>query len=409
MRSGWPRTYVDLAVACLGGLALVIPAGYWIAPVMLALGGVAFVRRWPLSQLSARDLALVAVLLLYGLVEWLIGLWHGAGTAAMHRMWPAWLAAIGLMALKVYPPRLAWLWAGLAIGGLATGCLALWQNLTGATRSGGFDPLDSILYGNFSLLTGLFCLAGLGWAWRRMHRALWVIGLFTGALGGLMASALSGTRGGWVALPLVLLVFYRGYLTGIAVRLRVAMLATFLLLVGGLYALPQTGVQARVEQAVRGMELYLAGEETRTSVGARLEMLRGASHLVIERPWLGWGNEGYQPAMRALGEAGVIGSWLGRFWHAHNDVMDAWAKRGLPGLLTLLALYLVPLWLFLPGLRDGDPARRALAVAGVILPVAFISFGLTYSFMAYSSGVVMYTSWLVVLWSAWQGLASKRA
>lgn len=408
MRSGWTITYVDLAVMCLGGLALIVPAGYWVAPVMLALGSITLLRRWPILQLQAHDLLLAAVLFVYGLVELLMGLWHGAGTVVMREVWPAWLAIIGLMVLKTYPPRLAWLWAGLAMGGLATGCLALWQNLTGATRSGGFDPLDSILYGNFSLLTGLLCLAGLGWASRRMQRSLWVIGLSAGALGGLVASALSGTRGGWVALPLAFLVFYRGYLTGISVRWRIAVLATVLVLVSGLYAVPQTGVQARVDQAVTGIKSYLAGSEKRTSVSARLEMLRGAGHLVAERPWLGWGNKGYQPAMRALGEAGVIGPWLGRFWHAHNDVMDAWAKRGFPGLFALLALYLMPLWLFFRGLHDADPSRRALAVAGVILPVAFIDFGLTYSFMAYPAGVVVYTSWLVVLWSAWQGSASQR-
>ncbi|HSP32123.1 MAG TPA: ligase, partial [Halomonas sp.] len=42
---------------------------------------------------------------------------------------------------------------------------------------------------------------------------------------------------------------------------------------------------------------------------------------------------------------------------------------------------------------------RALAVAGVLLPVAYIDFGLTQTLMEHNSGVMVYAFWLVVLWS----------
>lgn len=68
----------------------------------------------------------------------------------------------------------------------------------------------------------------------------------------------------------------------------------------------------------------------------------------------------------------------------------------------MLALYLVPVWLFRRGLRHPDVAHRALATAGVLMPVAFVDFGLSYSFLASQTGAVIYASWLVLLWALYR-------
>ncbi|MFY0990310.1 O-antigen ligase family protein [Halomonas sp. C05BenzN] len=394
----------SMALAFLGVAFLVLP--WWtLAAVPLLLGLAAWPRsgRPPTPFPGRRDLWVLAVLILYGLGWVLAGPWHGEGVRGLKEAWPAWLAALALVALSRFRLSSGWLWGGFAVGSLATGGWAVWQRLVeGVRRADGHEPLHAILFGNLGLLAGLICLAGLGWALGRERHRGWALLLAAGGVAGLTVSALSGSRGGWIGLPLALWVLYRGHGPRLAVRWQLAGFGVLALLLAGLYVVPQTGVERRIDNAVGSLEQYLEGNREMTSVSARLEMWKGAMHLVVERPLAGWGARGYRQAMRERSAAGHQAPTLGRYWHAHNDLLDAWAKRGLPGLATLLALYLLPLGLFAGGLRSESRERRALAMAGVMLPVTFVGFGLTYSFLAYPAGGLVYGLLLVALWGLYR-------
>ncbi|MBS9404075.1 O-antigen ligase family protein [Halomonas sp. TRM85114] len=398
-------------------LPVMLPGGYWWGPLWLAvLGVIAGLRRlWPgLVQAQARSfgdrgwgLAILLLLVALGLVI-MAGV-HDELLTVAPRVLAIGMALLAMVALHTWRPPLAALWTGVALGGVMSGAWSLWQRLElGAGRASGHEPLHAILYGNISLLTGMLCLAGVAWALSRPRRPVWLVVLLAGAVGGVMASVLSGTRGGWIAMPLILLVFHRGFISGLAGGQKAALWLAVVALLAGLYLAPQTGVQQRVTLAVDEVSHYLTGEAADTSsVTTRLEMWRGAGRLILEHPVLGHGAETYHSRMVAMAEAGVLAESVTPHRHAHNDFLDAWVKHGLPGLVMLLALYLLPLWLFRSGLRHTDPGHRALAVAGLLLPVAFIDFGLTYSFMAYAVGVVVYGVWLVVIWTLYRHVPVK--
>ena len=99
-----------------------------------------------------------------------------------------------------------------------------------------------------------------------------------------------------------------------------------------------------------------------------------------------------------LANNGVIDPIATHYSHAHNEFIDAFAKRGVVGLAVLLALYLVPMRLFARHIAATNLELRALAVAGVLLPVAFIDFGFSQAFLTHNSGVMMYAFLLAVLW-----------
>ncbi|WP_170064088.1 O-antigen ligase family protein [Halomonas heilongjiangensis] len=393
-----------MALAFFGVGFLVLP--WWtlaIVPLLLGLAALLANERPPLPFPRRQDRWVMAVLLCYGLSWVIAGPWHGEGLRGLKDAWPVWLAVLTLVALSRLRVSSAWLWGGFAAGSLATGGWAAWQRLVeGTARADGHEPLHAILFGNLGLLVGLICLAGLGWALGRDRRLGWTLLLAAGGFSGLMVSAFSGSRGGWIGLPLALWVLYRGYGPRLALRWQLTGVGLLGLLLVGLYVAPQTGVERRIDNAVESMEQYLEGDQEMTSVSARLEMWKGAARLVADRPLAGWGARGYRQEMRERSLSGLQVPSLGRYWHAHNDLLDAWAKRGLPGLATLLALYLVPLWLFVGGLRDGTRERRALAMAGVLLPVAFLGFGLTYSFLAYPAGGLVYGLMLVILWGSYR-------
>ncbi|RCV92194.1 O-antigen ligase family protein [Vreelandella rituensis] len=366
---------------------------------MLLLGSIALLIKRPALGLTHRDWLVIAAMLAYATVSMLEAWWDGQGTPGLDKPSRFLLAIPAMLLVMAYPPRLSWLWAGLTLGAIGAGGWAGWQKLVeGEWRATGYTYV--IQFGNLSMLLGILCLAGLGWAWVQPRRVPWLALLLVGALMGMLGSLFSGSRGGWVGLPFVLLVLYRGYGRHLPGLVKGTVLVAIVAGASLVYALPQTGVQSRVNQAFDDVSRYVSGESLTSSVGARFEMWKGASQLILEKPLIGWGDNGYQEGMQALADEGVIHPFVTRYGHAHNEFIDAWAKRGLIGLVVLLALYLIPMKFFARHLDSPDLELRSLAVAGVLLSVAYIDFGLSQAFLTHNSGVMMFAFWLAVLWGS---------
>lgn len=394
------RFYTSAAVFLLGSIALVVDSGYSVGAALLFLGGLCIVFTRNKPSLEHADHLIIGVLVTFGLVDILDIIVHQAGTRPLDKPLRFVLAGIAFYLVRKYPPKLGCMWAGLAVGGILT---ALWAGhqkfFLDIYRASGYTHV--IQFGNISMLTGFLCLAGLGWTRAQPRRIAWTLVLLLGALGGVLGSLLSGSRGGWVGLPLVLLVLYRAYGDFFSSRIKLRLVA---LIVGGavvVYSVPQFGVQGRVHEALNDVRQYKEGNSN-TSVGARFEMWKGASQLFLAKPLFGWGEINYDAGMQELVAQGKVDKVVTRFGHPHNEVLNSAAKRGLLGLAALLALYLVPLRLFAPGLRASDLTQRSLATAGTLLSVAYIDFGLSQAFFAHNSGVMIYAFWLVVLWGCYR-------
>ncbi|NWN81520.1 MAG: O-antigen ligase family protein [Halomonas sp.] len=388
-----------LTAGCLPLVAmtpLLLPdGGFWALGLLSVLGLAVAVRGVMGSSLVAWRLPLL--LACAALVWWGTGLVHGEGREALPFVGVL-LAASAASWVRPLVARCqaAWWW-GAGLTGIVTGGWALWQHgMQGVSRADGHAPMHAILYGNWSLLTGLCCLVGMAWAASRPQRRCWLAWLLAGALGGLLASLLSGSRGGWISLPVVAWLLYRLWWCHWPVRRRwrAGMLALALLALPVL--LPQTGVQGRVAVAIAETRSYLA-DDARGSIGTRLEIYRGSLSLVAERPLLGHGLADYREGLRQRVAQGTLIPSVARHWHAHNDLLDAWVRRGLPGLLIVVGLYLIPLWATLRALPDLPASRRSLAMAGLVLPVMFLDFGLSYAFFAYPQALAGYLAWALVL------------
>lgn len=392
--------YTSLAVFLLGSIALVVDSGYSIGAALLLLGGLYSCCTRRELTLTAPDYWIIATLVAFATVGALDGLVHGEGVRALDKPIRFALASFAMVLLMKYPPRLSWLWAGLALGGILTAAWTGYQKFfLGAERAGGYTHL--IQFGNIAMLTGFFCLAGLNWAAIQNRRWVWMVFLLLGAIGGVLASLLSGSRGGWVGMPLILLVLYRAYRDFASTRTVFALAACIAGASFAVYNVPQLGVQQRVHSAVEDIQLYQQGI-SETSIGARFEMWRGAAQLFAEKPVFGWGSVNYQPAMQDLVAQGRADPVVAGFGHPHNEMLNVAAKQGIVGVLALLALYLIPLRLFAPGLQSPNLNERALATAGTLLPVAYIDFGISQAFLVHNSGVMIYAFWLAVLWGCYR-------
>lgn len=389
--------YTSLAAFVLCAIALVVPSGYSLGALMLLLGSVALLIKRPALGLSRQDVVVMLAMVAYALVGVFEAWWDGQGIRGMDKPLRFLLAVPSLLLVMAYPPRLSWFWSGIAVGSIGAGSWGVWQKLVeGMARSNG--NTNAIQFGNLSMLLGGLCVAALGWAIVQPYRKRWGIFFGFAAILGMVGSLLSGSRGGWVGIPFVLILLLRAYASLASRVFLLATLTSVILLGSVIYAVPEIGVQERVHQAIEEAQYYVAGNRSHSSVGVRFEMWRGASHLIAEKPLIGWGENGYTEAMKALAFDGVISDRVASYGHAHNDFIDSFAKRGLIGLVALLAVYLLPMRFFARELSASDLSLRATATAGVLLPVMYITFGLTQGFLSHNSGVMMYAFLLAVLW-----------
>ena len=393
------RLYTSLSVFLLSAIALIVPSGYSVGAVMLLLGSIILLIKRPPLGMIRRDWLVIAAMLAYAAVSMLEVWWDGQSSSGFDKPSRFLLAIPAMLLVMAYPPKLSYLWAGLAIGAIGAGSWAGWQKLVeGEWRAGGYTHV--IQFGNLSMLMGILCLAGLGWAWVQQRRMPWLALLLVGALMGILGSLFSGSRGGWVGFPFVLLVLYQGYGRYLSAMFKGSVLVGLVASALLMYLLPQTGVEARFHEALNDVSLYVSGESQVTSLGARFEMWKGGLQLILEKPFIGWGDNGYQTGMQALVDKGVVHPVVTQYGHPHNEFINAWAKRGLVGLVVLLALYLIPMKFFARQLDSSDFELRSLALAGVLLSVAYIDFGLSQAFLSHNSGVMMYAFMLAVLWGS---------
>ncbi|WFE69711.1 O-antigen ligase family protein [Thiomicrospira sp. R3] len=392
--------YASLAVFLFCALALVVPSGYSYGAVMLFLAGLFWLFRassW--QSLTRQDLVVVLALALYGLV-WLLEGWvFDYGVRGWDQPLRFFAALIGLLFLLRFAPKPCLFWLGVVVGSFLTMLHSVYiLVLLDLTRVDlGFT--NAIQFGNIALLFGLISLAGLGWAFEQKNKAVWALVLVLGFVFGLLASLLSGTRGGWIAIPFALLIICRGLFPSFRWR-HIALGSGVLLLAGFfVYLQPALGVKDRVDLAVQEVGAYYQSGEVATSVGARLEMWRGAWVIGQENPLYGVGNRGYQQRKLELIEQGELDGFVEQFDHPHNEYLERFVKFGAVGLLALLVLYFLPLRLFLGFFNHPRSSVRAYATAGAVLCVCYIDFSLTQSFFAHNSGVMVYAFMLVIVWA----------
>lgn len=374
------------------GLALWLPSGYSYGAVLLLLAALASMMLWcrqPVSRaawwLSGAFAAMAAL--------WLLDVGAAWGWGSMDRPIKYLLALPCVFYLMAYAPRANWLWAGIAGGAIGSGLVGIYQlAVKGLWRANGFT--NAIQYGNLSMLlavmSGLLLLAQ--WSrWQPWQRLVLGVAVLLGGTG----SLLSQSRGGWLALVVLLPVFAWLFLR-ISGRRQVYWGLVALTVVAGILSqIPS--IEMRVDEARQEVQTYAEKGDGRSSVGHRLAHWRLAWDMGLQKPLVGWGRAGYREEKARRVEAGQAPAVVLQYDHAHNEVLDLFAKRGLMGVLVLAIFYAVPLWLFWPRaqrIRDAagqvDRESLALCLVGMALPLSYVGFGITQVFLAHNSGNLFY-------------------
>ena len=385
-----PSLVVSLSVFLFGALSLVVPSGYSLGAIVLFMFalGYAWVRPYP--KLNNADWYVIAALAAYFIVGALSNLIHRLPHNSYDNLSRFLLAIPVLLLLLRIPVKAVFYWLGVAVGALGAGVFAVWDFYASNDRADGFT--NAIQFGDIAIIFSCMLLAALSWA--RTQSKLVLSLVISGIAGGFVASLLSESRGGWLVLPAVIAIFYwcGNYRSAKNTLLLVGVGAVLAVCI---YWIPSIDFfHDRISDIFVELHGYQVDPTMNTAIGARLHMWKTSLVMIEQRPLLGWGS-----LSNYLAETGVRDAILADFNHVHNDFLDAWVKRGVLGAVALLTLYLLPGVAFCRALKTPLPSARAAAMAGIVLVSGAFICGLTQTFFAHSSGVMIYVFMLVILWA----------
>ena len=398
------------AAFLLPALALWVPSGYSYAALLLLLGALCFAPVWLRRRPDAATLGLALLMLGMGCLAFLMSLQTDMTRWDKPLKWS--LGALCLLYVAACPPRPAAFLAGLPFGCVGMGALALWQvERLGFDRATGYT--NAIQWGNLGLLLACMAAVSLAVFWRS-HRWPWRLGMGLAVVMGLVASLLSQARGGWLAVVVIFPVWL-----WLAWRIRpqrfVRLLAALTLVLAGLaLALAFTPIlHDRVGLAVQEVSGYWHGGEENTSLGLRLAQYELVGQMIPQKPWLGWGAQGFVQEMQRRVNAGDYVPQMMNYPEVHNLFLDAWVKVGVGGVLLQAALFAWVLAMFWPSRQrmarhaeDSAPWRHALVlrVMGTLVPVGYVVFGMSQPFFNHNSGIMFFVFYVAVLWGMLQGV-----
>lgn len=389
----------SVCIFLFSALALAVTSGYSYGALTLLLASTWLLWKRPRLNLQRRDYLLLCTLLLYFAVFTANMLYHADPAREIDIPLRALLAVPVLLLLIAYPPRAEAWWSGLAIGAITGAALAFYQLYHNISIRPQAATSNAIHYGNVSMLFGVLSLCGLEWAYAQRQRFAWMTLLLVGCLAGIFGSILSGSRGGWIAMPVCLIILAILHARIHGKRYFIITLTLLVGLIVAAYNMPHSPIHQRAATAVFELENFEDTGNVETSVGQRIEMWRNALDMSSQNILLGIGRTGYLAQKQILVKEGKMSKDVGEYTNAHNDYIDALVKRGVTGLLALLTLFLIPLALFARATHHSPASARPFALAGVILLTCYMIFGLTTSSLTLNIGIIMLIFPMVMLWA----------
>ena len=394
--TGWLGRLSALLLFTGLALGLVVPKVAGGTFLLFALMGIIWLEPGLARRrldLDAHERLLTLVVLLFVGV-WLVAwLGHGLGSVGAEDVGRI-LRLLLIIPAYIFLARVdgldrAW-WAGLAAGAIVAGGFAIAFVLVGepgswADRVGG--PTNPIYFGGVALAFSLMLLPRV--ADPESAPAVRIVMSLALVLG-LTASAISGSRGAWLALAplLVLYLFTLGTRQHPAKRYGVPLLIVVLAV--ALAFLPGIPLGQRVIDAFASSGSYGAEIAREDTLAVRwalwqlsLDQLRDA--------WLfGLGPDGFRAALEQAVGQGRLSDWFLEYHHPHNQFVSALLIAGLPGLITLVLLFAVPIGRLTRLWRTGLERTRLVAWSGMAAVSVLAVMGLSESIFQRNSGIVWF-------------------
>ncbi len=410
---------VALLALLIPALALTSAAGgpvilYLTAFVALVTLTANVVRRW--EPFAWRELAPMAVALMAPLLAMLIsstylGVWSSSEIEKLLRF--ALAVPVCWMLLRV--PR-SWLqqvqWS-LLFGAIAGSLMLVFIIYAPGLGRGAVSEYggryNAVAFADLTIFFGLASVLTLPWqlsSWPRLEAGLKIAAVPISLYG----VWVSQTRSSWA----FLLVFGLVYL----LTKRQWQRRTKLIFVAALVAVMAVGAalswnskESRWKNMVSDVSRYEQHDRD-TSVGIRIQLWKASWLMFKESPLVGVGVPNFRPELVKLQKQGIVTELVSTdYGEPHNDMLGALAGYGLLGLLSMLALYLIPAAVFWRRSASDDPVVHVGSQIGMLFCLGYFVFSLSEMMFRNMRSVPIYALTVVVLYaltSARTGLAQQR-
>jgi len=392
-----------LTIASTGGAALFFASimaasqAYALGAAILLLGGLACLVRIPAARLRRQDTILITLLCAMFGVGLFSYLYHRDIPRVLDLPSRYLLSVPVLLLMLAYPPRRAWVWAGIIAGSALAAGIAAWQlQVLDTGRAMGVTGV--IQFGNMGLMLGTFCVAALAEVGSYPRATLWRIACAIGALCGVYTSLASASRGGWLAVPFILIIFALAFINRRNIKYAAGVAGVVIVaLVIAAFSIPT--IEERYDQAVSDITLYEAGQPN-TSLGLRFDMYKSLSAIIPQKPWLGWSTADYAAEQHRLVEEKFVSPVILDMANTHNTFLELWVFQGIFAVVILLALLCWALYQFVRLLRHSDARVQVPAICGASLVVGYTIFSQSQVMLGRNNTLMFFLIALAVMW-AW--------
>jgi len=286
---------------------------------------------------------------------------------------------------------------GIAIGAIGAGCIALYQHLyLGIDRV--YGTVHIIPFGHIALQLGLLSLAALI-MYRDFTIKLILMCLIAGGFG-IIGAVLSGTRGTWLVIFPVLIIWF----IYIQINIKMKSLIIFGVFLSLIFLYNSNNyIHQRIALGAEESADYFQEKKNNTSVGLRLEMWKGSFLIFQDKPLLGVGMSHYRSAMEEKNNQGAIHLPM-IFGQAHSAYLHYLATLGIIGLFSYLLLLGGAGYYFIFSLKAAVSSEKRFAgVAGLVLVTSYMTYDLT----GFSFGHQHSLMFLVIIMMSFAGIASS--
>lgn len=283
----------------------------------------------------------------------------------------------------------AW-WPGLTVGALIAGGYAWWFYLSG--QIGPFEQrvtgnTNPIYFGSIALAFGMMLLARLQDAEQPLAlRLLTALAI----LMAISASMLSGSRGAWVVLPPLLLIYLFTLGRYQPLRWRLGIPAAAVAVTALVMLNPMVPMGERAIEGLNDLQAIATGGEAEGTIGRRMAMWELSWELVLDRPWFGAGPTAFPDAMTQAIDQGRLPADFDRYRHPHNEFLSALNHGGIVSLSCLLLMFALLLRQHVRVWRTGLKSTRLIGWAGLAALSVMVVMALSESIFERNSGVVWF-------------------
>lgn len=393
--------WINIFIFLSGALILTFKSGYMVGLIGLSLMGLADLWRKRGQSISSAQKKVIYLFLIYFIFQCLF-VFHDVIFKLNKISLPSRVISGILIYLVVCRNNVSFkaLVNGVATGAILGGVIAIHEKIF-LHWDRAFANIMPIQAGDTCMSLGLISLCFLFYFIKKNQKKYITVFMIASVMG-ILGSLLSGSRGGWILLPLNIIAILRMNREVLpANTMKVISGAVIAALV--LFLTPATGIQQRVDQAFQDLhrvtDKQWQGTDGSNSLGIRLMLWRSNWESFTEKPLLGWGETGIDRSYQKQYQEGKITQFIsdyGMASHAHNQFLDEMAKKGIIGLLVFLAILVIPGRLLLKNNRVNHKVH-VISGAGIILIFSVIDYSLSQAFFNHNSGMTYYVLSLSIL------------